>query len=140
MQGTNHEEYIRLWKGKSDAYHPAFSTKHTWHLVRTVTIKKQWCGVVWFHLATPKFSIHTWLAVQDRLATCNRLVRWYVQAVAYSIWREINCRKHGEHHQPASRLHHMNDKIIRNRISTIQNTGRKGYERAMSVWFAYHTS
>ncbi|CAF2075285.1 unnamed protein product [Brassica oleracea var. botrytis] len=38
------------------------------------------------------------------------------------------------------RLQHTNDFIIRNRISTIQHTGRKGYEGAMSAWFAYHTS
>lgn len=64
---------------RSRFYQPVFSTKHTWHLVRTVAIKKQWYGVVSFPLATPKYSIHTWLAVQDRLATCDRLVKWYAQ-------------------------------------------------------------
>ncbi|KAG2261566.1 hypothetical protein Bca52824_068645 [Brassica carinata] len=103
MQNINHEEDIRLWKGNGEVYQ-----------------LKQWYGVVWFPLATPKYSIHTWLAV--------------------SVWRERDGRKHGDHHQPASRLQHMNDKIISNRISTIQHTRRKGYEGAMSVWFAYHTN
>lgn len=79
MQDINHEEDIRLWKGKSDVYQPAFSTKHTWHLVRTVAVKKQWYGVVWFPLVTPKYSIHIWLTVRNRLATCDRLLKWYAQ-------------------------------------------------------------
>ncbi|KAG2326226.1 hypothetical protein Bca52824_008954 [Brassica carinata] len=125
LQGLTQENDIRLWRGKSDFYRPGFSTKHTWHSVRTVAVKQQWSEAIWFTLATPKYSIHATRA-QNRLATGDRLVQWYAQTVAYSVWRERNGRKHGETHQPASRLQHMIDKLIRNVISSIRAMGKKG--------------
>lgn len=85
LQGLSHEEDIILWKGKSDLYRPGFSIKHTWHSVRTVAVKQKWYGAIWFTLATPKYSIHAWLAVQNRLATGDRLVRWYAQVDTFCI-------------------------------------------------------
>lgn len=38
-----------------------------------------WSSIVWFSRAIPRHNFHTWLLIQDRIATRDRLLRWGVQ-------------------------------------------------------------
>lgn len=50
--------------------------KDTWNHIRTSSNQVAWQKGVWFTHATPKFSFCTWLALQDRLSTGDRMQRW----------------------------------------------------------------
>lgn len=36
----------------------------------------EWCKVIWFSQAVPRFAFITWLAVKDRLSTGTRMRQW----------------------------------------------------------------
>lgn len=38
-----------------------------------------WASLVWFPRAIPRHSFHTWLLIQDRLPTRDRLTRWGIR-------------------------------------------------------------
>ncbi|KAG7540795.1 Endonuclease/exonuclease/phosphatase superfamily [Arabidopsis thaliana x Arabidopsis arenosa] len=69
-----------LWKRQNDSYKCKFSSQQTWHLIREANPRCEWYKVVWFPNATPKYSFITWIAIQNRLATGDRLLRWNVGA------------------------------------------------------------
>lgn len=70
------EDDIGLWKQKENTFKRKFSSKSTWDLFRVHGDQCAWSKGVWFHYATPKFSFLTWLAIQNRLTTGDRMLSW----------------------------------------------------------------
>ena len=66
---------VVLWRGKNNIYRPRFTTKETWDQIRIKANEVSWHKGIWFVQATPKFSFCSWLAVQNRLATGDRLLK-----------------------------------------------------------------
>ena len=81
-KGLNQLDDICLWKRKNGEFKTDFRTSHTWNLVRSSSPKVSWVKGVWFTEATPRFSFLVWLAIHDRLATGDRILRWNPQAVS----------------------------------------------------------
>lgn len=71
---------VCLWKRENGDFRTDFITSHTWHLTRIQSPKVSWCKGIWFKGATPKFSFLTWLAILNRLATGEGVLRWNPQA------------------------------------------------------------
>lgn len=65
-----------LWRGKNDRFTGKFSTKFTWHHIRTIFPTVAWHKGIWFTHATPKYSFCVWLAAHNRLATGDRMMKW----------------------------------------------------------------
>lgn len=198
-------EDMALWKSNAESYKTSFSSNNTWQLIRKEYVKQGWSKGVWFKYDTPKYSFHVWTAMQDRLSTCDRILKWnpaidptcvlceqemetrnhlfyscsysrevwqkltkglllgrytekweeigtllldesqdrvklYLlrytfQAAAHSIWRERNCRRHGEKHLPHTLLVKVIDKNVRNRLSTIKRQGGYKLEGGLRMWF-----
>ncbi|KAF8092782.1 hypothetical protein N665_0401s0029 [Sinapis alba] len=84
-RGLTVEDDIHLWKGKGDAYRHVFHTQQTWSLMRVQQTKTPWHKGIWFPGATPKYSVMSWIAVHNRLATGDRLLQWNPQANATCI-------------------------------------------------------
>ncbi|KAG2320543.1 hypothetical protein Bca52824_013756 [Brassica carinata] len=84
-QGLTDEEDVVLWKGKGDVFRVGFDTNQTWNLTRVQQAKVQWYKGIWFSGSTPKYSVMTWIAAHNRLATGDRLLQWNAQANAQCI-------------------------------------------------------
>ena len=84
-QKQNEETDTFLWKGAKDIYRAKFSTKDTWHHLRTVAPIVDWHRGVWFSHGTPKYSFCVWLAAQNRLSTRDRMMQWNVGASGHCI-------------------------------------------------------
>ncbi|XP_056855112.1 uncharacterized protein LOC130504523 [Raphanus sativus] len=84
-QGLVAEDDVVLWKGKGDVFRPCFNTHQTWTLTRVQQTNVQWCKGIWFPGSTPKYSVLSWIAVHNRLATGDRLLQWNAQANAQCI-------------------------------------------------------
>ncbi|GJV32919.1 RNA-directed DNA polymerase, eukaryota, reverse transcriptase zinc-binding domain protein [Tanacetum coccineum] len=54
-----------------------FSTNRAWKDWRDHERKVDWCDLVWFSNCTPKHSFIVWMAVQDKLTTQERIMKWY---------------------------------------------------------------
>lgn len=67
---------IALWKGKNDVFTDKFSTKNTWNQIRNISPVVPWHKGVWFAYAIPKHSFCAWLAVQGKLSTGDRMMKW----------------------------------------------------------------
>ncbi|KAL9830395.1 putative reverse transcriptase zinc-binding domain-containing protein [Arabidopsis thaliana] len=65
-----------LWRGRNDEFRPKFSTRDTWNQLRTTSATVTWHTGIWFAHATPKYSFCTWLAVQNKLTTGDRMLKW----------------------------------------------------------------
>lgn len=85
-QGLTDEDDEILWRGKGDIYKPEFHTSQTWHLTRLQQPTISWYKGVWFSGATPKYSVLSWLAAHNRLATGDRLLQWNAQANASCVF------------------------------------------------------
>lgn len=68
-----------LWKGKGDVFRPCFDTHETWNSIRVQQPKVQWYKGLWFSGSTPKYSVMSWIAVHNRLATGDRMLQWNSQ-------------------------------------------------------------
>lgn len=78
----------KMWfcgKGKEMCVRAVFDTNQTWHLTRVQQTKVQWYKGIWFSGSTPKYSVMTWIAAHNRLATGDRLLKWNAQANAQCI-------------------------------------------------------
>ena len=62
------------------------------------------------------------------------LLRYTFQAIAHSIWRERNRRRHGEKELTHILLTKIIDKNVRNRLSTIKSLGDHKLESGPRVW------
>ncbi|XP_019085605.1 PREDICTED: uncharacterized protein LOC109126483 [Camelina sativa] len=76
FQRRTEQPDVVLWRGKNDVYHPRFSTKDIWNHIRTTSPTVAWHRGVWFLHAMPKYSFCVWLAVHNRLATGDGMIRW----------------------------------------------------------------
>ncbi|GKD49864.1 reverse transcriptase zinc-binding domain-containing protein [Tanacetum coccineum] len=54
-----------------------YSTNKAWRDWRNTSDKVSWHDFVWFSNCTPKHSFIMWMAVQGRLTTQDRLLKWY---------------------------------------------------------------
>ena len=70
------EEDIPLWKQKEEVYTNVFSTRKTWRLLRSARPVCEWAKGIWFQQSTPKFSFLVWVALHQRLQTCDRMTLW----------------------------------------------------------------
>ena len=85
LQGLTSDNDIRLWKGVGDLFKKNFNTKQTWQLTRMQWPRVNWYNAVWFQGANPRYSVLTWIAIHDRLATGVRVQRWSPQSDAYCV-------------------------------------------------------
>ena len=53
-----------------------FSTKSAWEAIRGRRAKVEWCDLVWFSKAIPRYSMILWMAIKERLPTKDRLMRY----------------------------------------------------------------
>ncbi|XP_020872075.1 uncharacterized protein LOC110226010 [Arabidopsis lyrata subsp. lyrata] len=72
------EEDVHMWKWRS-GFKKCFSTRETWMLIREERPKCEWAKGVWFPQATTKYAFITWLAMHNRLATGDRMMKWNQQ-------------------------------------------------------------
>lgn len=68
-------EDLSLWRCNA-GFKSEFSSQETWLLTRSTYAQTDWAKSVWFSQATPKYAFISWLAMLDRLATMDRIVRW----------------------------------------------------------------
>lgn len=65
-----------LWKHGKGIYKPSFSSKSTWNQLRVHVPSVDCSRAIWFKHSTPKYFFLPWLAIQDRLSTCDRMSKW----------------------------------------------------------------
>jgi hypothetical protein len=53
-----------------------FSTVYMNFSFRRKQLFKVWWKLIWFSKAIPKHAFINWLAIKDRLSTCDRLAKW----------------------------------------------------------------
>ncbi|GKD63582.1 RNA-directed DNA polymerase, eukaryota, reverse transcriptase zinc-binding domain protein [Tanacetum coccineum] len=71
-------KYSYLWE-TNDGKCKNFSTNKAWMDWRDRERKVDWCDLVWFSNYTSKHSFIVWMAVQDRLITQKRIMKWYLE-------------------------------------------------------------
>ncbi|XP_059446512.1 uncharacterized protein LOC132178068 [Corylus avellana] len=54
----------------------SYVSSETWDFLREKKVEVSWWKMVWFPNAIPKHAFILWLAVQDRLLTGDRLMKW----------------------------------------------------------------
>ena len=84
-QGLTDEDNVVKWRGSGDVFRPCFDTHQTWNSTRVHQSKVQCYKGLWFAVSTPKYSVMSWIAVHNRLATGDRLLQWNSQANAQCI-------------------------------------------------------
>ncbi|XP_033148599.1 uncharacterized protein LOC117134396 [Brassica rapa] len=84
-RGLTDEDDVVQWRGSGDVFRPCFDTHQTWNSTRVHQSKVQWYKGLWFAGSTPKYSVMSWIAVHNRLATGDRLLQWNSQANAQCI-------------------------------------------------------
>ncbi|VVB10332.1 unnamed protein product [Arabis nemorensis] len=67
---------IYLWRNATGTFTQTFSSKATWEQLRVHSVPVTWCKTVWFKQSVPKCAFVTWMAVQQRLPTRDRLRLW----------------------------------------------------------------
>ena len=72
----NAQEDQPLWKHDNGKYSKRFSTKLTWLNMRQSYPICNWSRGVWFPYSTPKYSFLVWVAIRNRLQTCDRIKQW----------------------------------------------------------------
>lgn len=75
---------VRLWR-VGNTYKPIFNTRQTWELIRSRSEKVEWFKCLWFSGATPKYSVLSWIAAHNRLATGDRVIKWNLQTDAQCV-------------------------------------------------------
>ncbi|XP_071719077.1 uncharacterized protein [Rutidosis leptorrhynchoides] len=55
----------------------SYSTGQTWDDLKVNKVNVPWHHVVWFPQANPKHAFIMWLAIQERLTTQDKLMKWY---------------------------------------------------------------
>lgn len=63
------------------------------------------------------------------------IIRYTFQATIYHLWRERNCRRHGEQPLSPIRLTKTIDKAIQNRLSLLKTMGDQKYSEGLMEWF-----
>ncbi|XP_048634909.1 uncharacterized protein LOC125608532 [Brassica napus] len=70
------DDDIPLWRQDETRFTKVFSTKKTWLYMRQEQPVCTWNKRVWFSRSTPKYSFMLWVAVKNRLQTCDRMKKW----------------------------------------------------------------
>ncbi|XP_071739002.1 uncharacterized protein [Rutidosis leptorrhynchoides] len=66
-----------MWWITNDNKLKAYSTNQAWKDLGCSDPKIDWYHVVWYPQITPKHAFISWLVVQNRLSTQDRLKKWY---------------------------------------------------------------
>lgn len=53
-----------------------FTMKSAWAAIRSTTAVQEWCKVVWFSKHVPCWAFILWLAMQSKMNTRDRLLKW----------------------------------------------------------------
>lgn len=69
-------------------------------------------------------------------STALCLIRYTFQAVLYYLWRERNCRRHGECPQNPTHIVKHIGKLVRNRIDSLRGCANGRYNKAIGIWFS----
>lgn len=69
----------------------------------------------------------------DFSKTRRFILRYVFQASLYLLWRERNQQRHGEPPKPHSLVIHEIDRLVRNRLSTLQHRGK--FPDGLQEWF-----
>ena len=70
------EKDFPLWKQKEGVHAGVFSSKKTWLQLRSGSPRCEWSKGIWFTQSTPKYSFLIWVALRNRLQTCDRMQMW----------------------------------------------------------------
>ncbi|XP_059433958.1 uncharacterized protein LOC132167079 [Corylus avellana] len=71
----------------------SYVSSETWDFFREKKVEVSWWKIVWFPNAIPKHAFILWLALQDRLLTGDRLMKWGYKGIicflsfSYRIWK-----------------------------------------------------
>ncbi|XP_071708811.1 uncharacterized protein [Rutidosis leptorrhynchoides] len=84
------------WRTSNNKLKP-YSSNLVWKDLRDNVAKVEWYHVVWYPQITPKHAFISWLAVQQRLLTQDRLMKWYPHEV-------FKCNFSGKHEDSHSHL------------------------------------
>ena len=76
LSESRHIQDIVLWRKNENEFCNQFSTSQTWKQIRVNKPIKPWTKVIWFSLGVPRFAFITWLAVNNRLSTGDRMRSW----------------------------------------------------------------
>ncbi|KAL9298694.1 putative reverse transcriptase zinc-binding domain-containing protein [Arabidopsis thaliana] len=73
-----------------------FFSRDTWYEIRESSPTCEWFKGVWFQNSTPKHSFMFWLAIRNRLATGDRLLKWNGDAYGGCVLcqTEVETRDH----------------------------------------------
>lgn len=63
------------------------------------------------------------------------LLRYALQALMHSLWRERNASRHGEQPTEANILAKFVDKTIRLKLLSVQGKGKRYLDEALCAWF-----
>ncbi|GJY77568.1 RNA-directed DNA polymerase, eukaryota, reverse transcriptase zinc-binding domain protein [Tanacetum coccineum] len=75
MDDLIHDEDTALWKTKCDKK-VKFSTKSVWEDFREDDNEVQWNKLVWFTQCIPSHMFIVWMAINERLQTQDRIMKW----------------------------------------------------------------
>ncbi|XP_071707941.1 uncharacterized protein [Rutidosis leptorrhynchoides] len=81
------------WRTSNNKLKP-YSSNLVWKDLRDNVAKVEWYHVVWYPQITPKHAFISWLAVQQRLLTQDRLMKWY----PHEVFKCNFCGKHEDSH------------------------------------------
>lgn len=69
------EKDIIQWIDK-DGKKTVFSTRQVWKDLKVIGQKVNWYDMVWFNQCIPKHAFVLWMAVQGKLMTRDRILKW----------------------------------------------------------------
>lgn len=102
-----------LMETRNHTFFCCLYTEQVWEKLTKGLLKNHYTSS-WAQLRTLIWD--TTLAPQPLL-----LLRYALQAIFHSIWRERNNHRHGEHPSQQTQLHKFIDKSIRNSLSILRN-------------------
>ncbi|CAL9216215.1 unnamed protein product, partial [Arabidopsis halleri] len=76
LRSPNTGNDVSLWKQINGSFKSKFNSQQTWQAIRQTNPIYDWYKGVWFQHSTPKYSFIAWIAIRNRLATGDRLVKW----------------------------------------------------------------
>ncbi|XP_013589406.1 PREDICTED: exosome complex component RRP41-like [Brassica oleracea var. oleracea] len=74
--GLRDMDDVPLWRSEEGKFGNRFSTKKTWHQLRTRQSICPWSRGIWFPESTPKYSFMIWIAIKNRLQTGDKMQAW----------------------------------------------------------------
>lgn len=56
----------------------SYSLRSAWEVIRVSNGRQDWCSSVWFPKNVPRWAFILWMAMQGKLASKDRLLKWSV--------------------------------------------------------------